>query len=120
MKKMRYINLIWMVGIGVMTIHCAEDRALIITGQTMVTLADTFVATSAAMDKGYEDKVITQSQYDQWAKFGRKFQQTYPLALHLWQLAEDHKDEVMQAQLVSVVMGMSTDLAAFTALIKGK
>ncbi len=110
-------HLIWTVALALTLNACAEDRALVVTGQTMVTLADTFVATSVAMDKGFEEKTITQAQYDEWVTFGRKFQQVYPLAKHLWQIAADHKDATMQAQLVAMVMGMSADLAQFAALV---
>lgn len=95
---------------------CAGDKVLIVTGETLVTLADTFVATATAMDAALEAKTITPAAYRDWAAFGRKFQAAYPLAKNLWRTAADHHDDKLQAQASAMVAQMALDLGAYAAL----
>lgn len=96
---------------------CAGDKALLVTGDSMVTLADQFVAVAAAMDGALDHHRVTDLQYNEWKAFGQKFQQSYPLAVHLWQVASDHKDATMQSQLTAIVLSLATDLASYAALV---
>lgn len=96
---------------------CTEDKALIVTGQSMVTLADQFVAVASAMDAALDSKAITPDAYNKWAAFGKKFQAAYPLATHLWQVAVDTQDQTMKQQIVAMVLSMATELGAYAALV---
>lgn len=96
---------------------CAGDKALLITGDSLVTVADTFVATAAAMDAALEAKTVTPAAYRDWAAFGRKFQAAYPLAKNLWSTAADHHDEKLQAQASAVVAQLAADLGAYATLV---
>ena len=53
---------------------CKAVDVTIVSGQSLSILADQFVATASAMDKGLDSGAITQEQYVAWAKFGKKFQ----------------------------------------------
>lgn len=96
---------------------CAGDKALIVSGESLVTLADQFVGTAAAMDAALDSGAITPETYKAWAAFGRKFQAAYPLATNLWRVAADTKDEKLRTQVVAVVAQLAADLAGYAALV---
>ncbi len=96
---------------------CAEDKALIITGESLVSLGDQFVATAAAMDTALDAKAITPATYEKWKSFGLKFQQAYPLATELWRVASDSHDAKLEAQVIALVSQLALDLGAFAAVL---
>lgn len=95
---------------------CTEDKALIVLGESMISLSDQFAATATAMDKAFDAKVVTPEQYKAWAAFGKKFQVSYPLALHLWQTAKDHQDATLQSQCEAMIATMAVDLGSYAVL----
>ncbi len=97
--------------------NCAAHQPLIVSGESLAQLGNTFVATAAAMDKALDDKVVTQDQYDKWATFGKKFQMSFPLAVRLWRVAKDSQDATLEQQAVAMVASMAADLAEFSALV---
>lgn len=96
---------------------CTHDKALIITGESLVALGVTFEATAAAMEKALDDKTITPATYKRWRAFGEKFVVAYPLAAELWKTAEANKDENLQRQAGAAVAQLGTDLAEWAALV---
>lgn len=96
---------------------CAEDKALIITGESLVATGDQFLAVAAAMDKALESKTITVDAYRGWKAFGLKFQQAYPLVSKLWVVAADTRDEKLKAQATAAVTQLVLDLGAYAALV---
>lgn len=96
---------------------CTAEKALIISGDSLIALKDQFVATAAAMDVAVDNKVITVEAYRKWKAFGLKFQAAYPLATNLWQVANNHKDDAMIAQASATVAALAADLGAYAALV---
>lgn len=96
---------------------CAGDKALVITGESLVALGVTFEATAAAMDTALDEHRITPEQYSKWRTFGLKFQQAYPLAAELWKVADDTKDEKLLTQAGAAVAQLGADLAEWAALM---
>ncbi len=95
---------------------CNEDKAILITGESLIGAGDTFVATAAGMDAALDAKKITPADYKKWAAFGRKFQASYFLARNLWQVAADNHDEKIQAQAGAVLTQLVGDLGTYAAL----
>lgn len=109
------LMLVCLVGLTVES--CTHDKALIVTGETLVALDATFGATALAMDKGLDDKTITVEQYRRWRTFGEKFVVAYPLAAELWKVAEANKDEQLLAQAGVAVATLGADLGQWAALV---
>ena len=97
--------------------YCASQQPLIISGEGMVQLADQFVATAEVMDQLLDSKVITYEQYQQWAKFGKRFQALYPLAVEMWQLARANNDPDLASNMVNLVDQLAVELLFFKAEI---
>ena len=104
--------------VGLTVQACTHEKALVVSGETLVVLGEQFVATGAAMNKALDDKAITPEAYRTWATFAKKFKAAYPLARDLWKTAEETKDERLMAQVGAIVAQLGADLGAYAALIE--
>jgi hypothetical protein len=97
-----------------LVLSCSGARTtLIATGQTLHVAADTFVETSALMDRALDQGSVTAAQYRVWAEFGRRYQVAYPLAVQAWEVARqtEASAEVDAAQVV--IARLVSQLAEF-------
>ena len=103
----------WLVVLA-MVLSCASARpALIVTGQTLHVAADTFVETSALMDRGLDQGVVTVEQYRTWATFGKRYQVAYPLAVKAWSIAVQTESYAAQKSAADTISQLVSELAQF-------
>ncbi len=101
------------------SISCAHlKEPLVVTGESLVLMADQFTFAAATMDRALNTGAITNEQYEQWAKFGVKFQRAYPLAVSLWDIARVSNDKELQNQVVQMVTNLAIELATFIEGVK--
>lgn len=92
---------------------CANQDALIISGNSLKMIGDGFVATSKAMDEAATEGKISAEQYFKWADFGTKFQNTYPAAVHLWKMSVMLNDKELQQKSAELLMVLIPELITF-------
>lgn len=94
---------------------CAHRQALIVTGDTLESLGDQFLATAALFNAALEKEDITREQYDTFKEFALKFKVVYPAAVHLWELAVISNDALLQQRVLAMIGDLVEPLAKFSA-----
>lgn len=92
---------------------CSHTDKLIVTGEALSTAGDQFLIVARAMDEAAISGTITEAQYQEWAKFGKKFQATYVIAADLWQLAKRTQDKEMEAKAAMLIIDLVPILIEF-------
>ncbi len=95
---------------------CAHQQSLIVSGETLAQVGNTFSATVYAMEQAHIKKVVTDDQYKKWMTFGSKFVQSYPSAVQLWRVAKASGDKTLEQQIMAIVSQMLLDLSEFATL----
>lgn len=96
---------------------CAGNKALLISGESLISTGAQFRATAKAFDDAYDAKLVSADAYREWKAFGLKFQVAYPAASDIWNVAVEHKDETLQQQATAQILGLVTDLTRYAALV---
>lgn len=91
---------------------CAHEKAWVVTGESLVTLGDTFVETSKLMDAALDAKLVSVEQYRRWAKFVRYFKPIYLEASDRWQ----HSEDTAPQHAAAVLAALAAELAEFSAM----
>ena len=97
---------------------CTASQALVVTGESLRVLGDEFVTCAASMDAALDAGRITPAQYRDWAHFGVKFKQTYPLGVQLWEAAHHTEDAALERQAAGVVSTLAVELGAFYSMVR--
>lgn len=91
---------------------CAHEKAWQVTGESLVTLGDTFVATAGLMDAALDSKAVTVEQYRRWATFVKYFKPIYLQASERWQ----HDGDTAAQHAAAVLGALAAELAEFSAM----
>ena len=89
-------------------VACAHTQVWRVSGEGLVTLSQTFLATGAALDEAYRAGKMTEAQYDRWRAFVRYFKPTYDVASDRWLHADQTAAEHAAAVLASLAAGLAT------------
>ncbi len=92
---------------------CSGVSPLVVTGESLAALGDTFAETATAMDAGLDAKTVTVEQYRAWRTFGLGFQHSYPLAVALWEVARATQDKATEREVARILVRLAGELAAF-------
>lgn len=102
--------------IALLAASCAHTKdALLISGATIQTAGEQFVAVAELMNDQLDNKKITTEKYMQWAEFASKFQAVYPAAVHIWKMARLANDKVMQDKAAELIVAMIPELVKFAS-----
>lgn len=123
MSRLRRVLLALLLGAAVA--GCAAlggDRTLLVTGETLDAVGQQFVRTGQLYNRLLDEKLISEEQYREWARFAKRFQVAYPVAVDLWKEArvstsvEDERRALevvltLKNQLLTFVLGLQRQLA---------
>ena len=93
------------------------DKSLVVTGESINTVGQQFVATGQAMNRALDAKQVTVEQYRSWAKFAHSFQATYPKLVEGWKVAVRSNDAVKQKEIGQAIVALSTELVQYIQLL---
>lgn len=91
--------------------HCAHEKAWRVTGEGLVTLQATYIATGKAIDAAHDKGLMTDAEYRKWAAFARYFAPTYDIAADRWL----HGDDTATEHAAAVLAALSAELATWAA-----
>lgn len=94
---------------------CTHTQAYVATGESLVTLGETFVATGHLMDSALDKGAVTPEQYRRWAAFAHYFKPTYDVAADRWL----HSDDTAAQHAAAVLAALSAELAGWVAIAGG-
>jgi len=90
---------------------CAHEKAWRVTGEGLVTLQATYIATGRAIDAAHDKGLMTDAEYRKWAAFARYFAPTYDIAADRWL----HGDDTATEHAAAVLAALSAELATWAA-----
>ena len=100
---------------------CAgTSKTLIITGDSLVSLATQFDAVSRHVTQACIAKQYTVATCDGFRTFSDKFKAAYPATKTLWVAATQYEDKGLAAAAQDSFTKLAADLAPFLAMIGGK
>ena len=90
------------------------QQALVITGESLKGVALEFVQVGNVYKTGCDvTKVIAPSSCADFRTFGQRFQQSFPLAVQLWEAARSATDTAAQEKVSAVITEMASSLSSF-------
>jgi hypothetical protein len=95
---------------------CKTVDAYVVSGETLQTMGETFVALVPIMVQAHEMGAISDAKFDQFKNFAVKFQVAFPAAIRLWQAAVIARDERLQAQAEAIIAALAPELTVFMQL----
>lgn len=98
------------------TIACTHTQVWVASGESLVVLGESFVATGHAMDAALDAKTVDEATYRRWAAFARYFKPAYETAADRWL----HSDDSASKHAAAVLASLSAELAEWAAVAGGK
>ena len=98
---------------ALMCTSCTHLDAAVVTGQTLNTAGDIFLATADEMLLLAEKGEVTAEQYDEWARFAKKFKAVYMTANELFQIAVITEDAVLEGKALEACATLIPELIKF-------
>lgn len=93
---------------------CAHVEPLLVSGETLEGLGNSYVATTEAMNVACgPDGGASAETCTRWASFAWKFHEAYPPAVQLWVVAAHSSDTALQRQADVVVRQLAGELAGY-------
>jgi hypothetical protein len=110
-----------LIGLALLFGGCASTyKGLVISGDSLVSLATQFDVVSKHMTAACVAKTYTVQTCASYRTFGEKFKQAYPATKTLWNAATQFEDKGLAAAAQDSFAKLAADLAPFLAMIGGK
>lgn len=107
------------LGLVLLLAACSTGNPLVVSGEVLKATGTEFVATSTAFTNACVAKTLSVKQCDTYRTFERKFKLSFPAAVKVQETAMTFGDQTMAQNASTIIAGLASELANFTALIKG-
>lgn len=93
-------------------VKLGTEKALLVTGETLLGIADQFVAVASVYKHGCDvARTFPADKCAKFREFGDRFKETYPFTVRLWDAARVANDKAAEEGAAAVIRQLSSDLS---------
>jgi len=96
---------------------CATQSGFVVTGESLDSIGNQFVAVGNAYNAALDTKKITPEQYREWATFAKQFKTAYPIAVEGWKSGVKVNDAALQKSSLALISGLVGELGKFAVTV---
>lgn len=97
---------------------CSHADRLLVSGHSINAVGEQFLIVAEFMTDAVKSDNIAEEDFGKWVAFGKKFQATYPSAVHIWQVARLAQDEKLERQAMLLISELIPELLKFAAMVQ--